>query len=425
MAVQKTLLANGAEGLFIENSRFNTTLVSFNFYLPLEREKAAAYALLPFILTSCSKAYPDFSKLNFKLSKLYGARLSAHSEKSGDYQVLKMAVSVIGDRYSLDGETLTSEAIDLLTGLIFEPNVEDGAFLPADAEREKRKAIEHIKGEFAEKRIYAKNRLIEEMYKDSVYGTPKCGTVEDVEKLDGKALFEAWQDMLKTGYIRVNVVSSSVPNRLFDSLSEKLTSLNRTDVIDIGKTELTLPAEKVNKITEKSPVNQGKLVMGFSAEGLNDKNKAVLLVTSDIFGGGPYSKLFTNVREKMSLCYYCSARSIRAKGLVTVESGVESRNAEKALNAITEQLNYLQKGILSDEEFNSSIIGLTDTLNSYNDSQAAIESWYATRIFDDEVLSPEDYAAELKKITKEDVIDTAKGIKLHTVFLLLPEEEKK
>ena len=63
-------LSEGAEVVFIKNSRFNTTLVSFNFYMPLTREHAAEYALLPFVLTTCSKQYPDFSKLNFKLSKL-------------------------------------------------------------------------------------------------------------------------------------------------------------------------------------------------------------------------------------------------------------------------------------------------------------------------------------------------------------------
>ena len=72
MSAKITQLSNGAEGVFIQNDRFNTTLVSFNFYVPLKKETAAEYALLPFVMTTCSKAYPDFSALNFKLAKLYG-----------------------------------------------------------------------------------------------------------------------------------------------------------------------------------------------------------------------------------------------------------------------------------------------------------------------------------------------------------------
>ena len=165
-------LAKGAEGLFIGNDRFNTTLISCNFFLPLNKATVAEYALLPFILTSCSKKYPDFSRLNYKLNKLYGARLDASTEKYGDYQLLRMKISVINDCYNLDGESLVSQAAELLLGLIFEPNTPDNAFVESDLNREKRKAIEHIRGEFSEKRVYAKNRLIEEMYRGSAYGLP-------------------------------------------------------------------------------------------------------------------------------------------------------------------------------------------------------------------------------------------------------------
>ena len=147
MLENKITLSNGVDGFFVKNNRFNTTLISFNFFLPLKKDTVAVNALLPFMLTTSSKKYPDFSKLNLKLSRLYGAHLSASSEKAGDYQLLKMAISVIGDKYTLDEESLTVEACDLLSELIFEPNIENGAFLEADLEREKRKAIEHIQGE--------------------------------------------------------------------------------------------------------------------------------------------------------------------------------------------------------------------------------------------------------------------------------------
>ena len=112
-------LADGAEGLFVKNERFNTTSVSFNFYLPLAADTAAAYALLPFILTTCGEKYPDFSVLNYKLAKLYGAQLDASAEKLGDYQLLRMRISVINDKYTFESESLLKEATDMLTSLVF------------------------------------------------------------------------------------------------------------------------------------------------------------------------------------------------------------------------------------------------------------------------------------------------------------------
>jgi len=421
---EKTVpLANGVEGLFVKNSRFNTTLISCNFYVPLRSETAAEFALLPFILTSCSKKYADFSKLNFKLSRLYGARLDASAEKYGDFQLLKMTVSVIDDRYTLDGESLINEATDLLLQLIFEPNTEDNSFLEADIIREKRKAIEHIKSEYSEKRIYAKNRLIEEMYKGSAYGVAKCGTVSDVEKINGKNLYSAWEKLLKTAFIRFQVIGSALPDGLFENISEKFSSLCRENITDCKKSLPTPYTEIPYNVNETSAVNQGKLVMGFSSDLYgNDDVSLPLMIMCDIFGGGPYSKLFSNVREKMSLCYYCSAAAVRMKGLITVESGVETANAEKAEKEILNQLELVKNGDFTDFEFESSVKSIKDSLGGYEDSQSSIDQWYALKVNNDEAYTPKDIIEKISTITREDVIKAANGVNLHTVYKLLPKE---
>ncbi len=416
-------IGDGVSGVFVENNRFNTTLISFNFYLPLKKETVAENALLPFVLTTCGKEYPSFSRLNYKLASLYGASLEATAEKLGDLQLLRMAVSTINDEYTLDGENVVLEATKMLNSLLFNPKAENGEFCEADVEREKRKAIEHIRGELNEKRLYAKQRLIEEMYKGTPYGLPKCGTEADVNAITGKSLFDAWQNMLKSAYIRVQVVGKSIPNGLFENLSEAFSKIERQNITDIYKVTGTEKASEVKTVTEKMDIAQGKLVMGFSCDLFGDYAKTLpLMVTTDIFGGGPYSRLFSNVREKLSLCYYCSASGVRSKGLLTVESGVESKNAEAAQKEILNQLEIVKRGEFGDFEYNSSIKSICDSLNSYYDSQISIDLWYALRALGKELLSPEDVAERIAKVTKEDIMETAKGINLNTVYKLLPKE---
>lgn len=418
-------LSDGVEGLFIKNDRFNTTSISFNFYLPLSANTVAGYALLPFVLTTCGKQFKDFSALNYKLNKLYGARLGASTEKIGDYQLLRMTVSVINDKYTIDEESLVMQASELILALIFEPNVENNAFLEADLAREKRKAIEHIKGEISEKRTYAKNRLIQEMYKGSAYGIPKCGTVEDVEAITGESLYNSWLNMLSMAFVRVQVIGSAVPNGLFEAIAEKFNNIERKNITDCTNSEATKPCEIPNVVVERMDVKQGKLVLGFSSEMFgNDDETIPLMVMCDIFGGGPYSRLFANVREKMSLCYYCSASSVRAKGLITVDSGVEIENADKAQTEILNQLEIVKKGDFTDFEFNSSIKSICDSLNSYNDSQGSLDLWYALKVNNLNLYSLEDIAEKISAVTREDVINTAGGVKLHTVYKLLPKEDK-
>ncbi len=167
--------------------------------------------------------------------------------------------------------------------------------------------------------------------------------------------------------------------------------------------------------------------MGFSSELYgDDEHTAALTVMCDIFGGGPYSRLFTNVREKMSLCYYCASSSVKAKGLITVDSGVEKENAEKAEKEILNQLSVIQQGDFTDDEFESSIKSIIDSFKSYNDSQGLLDAWYSIKIVKDKLLSPEDAANLILNVTRDDVTAVANGIKLHTVFKLLPKakEEK-
>jgi len=416
-------IAQGVEGLFIENNRFNTTSISYNFYLPLKEETVAENALLPFILTASSKKNPDFSALNLKLDKLYGARLDASAEKYGDCQLLSMRISCINDRFTFDSDSLVKSASDMLLGLIFEPNTENGAFMENDVEREKRKAIEHIKGEIAEKRVYAKNRLISEMYKGEAYGIQKCGTVEQVEAITGESLYSAWVNMLSSAFVRVQVIGESLPPKFFEGVAEKFENLSRGDITDCRLCKPTAPAKKVKTVFEKMDVKQGKLVMGFSSEMYGDDDISLpLMVMCDIFGGAPYSRLFTNVREKMSLCYYCAASTVRYKGLLTVDSGVEWQNADKAVNEILNQLEIMQKGEFTDFEFESSIKSICDTLKGSYDSQNGIDLWYALKINNRQLYSPEDIIEKIKAITREDVIYAARGVKLHTIYKLLPKE---
>lgn len=414
-------LGKGIEGLFIKNGRFNTTSISFNFYLPLNQKTVAHNALLPFLLTSSSKKYPDFTSLNTKLAKLCGARLDASCEKYGDCQLLRMTISVINDNFSLDEDSLVIEASDLLLDLIFNPNTENDCFNASDVEREKRKAIEHIKGEIAEKRTYAKQRMIAEMFAGTPYGLPKCGTVEEVEKITGESIFKAWGNMLKTASVRVHVVGDKMPQNFFERIKERFMGIERSNITDYRVCKPAVPSAKVNTVTEKMDVKQGKLVMGFTSDMYGEDDLSLpLMVMCDVFGGGPYSRLFTNVREKMSLCYYCSASSVRYKGLLTVDSGVELENCEKAEKEILNQLEIMKNGEFLDSQLESSIKSFCDSLKTYYDSQNSLDLWYALKVHNKNLYSPEDIIEKVKTVTKEDVIYAARGIKLHTVYKLLP-----
>ena len=416
-------IADGVKGLFVENKRFSTTHISVNLYLPLKKETIAVNALLPYVLSSCCKEYPDFSALNLRLSELYGADVGGIVDKIGDTQVLKFFSFCIEDEFIPDAIPVAEQACDLLFSMIFEPSVENGSFFDKDVEREQRLTLEKIAGIINDKRTYAISRIIGEIYKDEAFGQLKTGSYEDVSAITGKALYSAWQEVISSAEIRIQVIGKKLPDGLFERLKQKLEGFNRK----VTKLEPTKPKKAnttVNRICEKMDVSQGKLVMGFCTEHIGtDVDTAFLAVFADLFGGGPYSKLFANVREKYSLCYYCAARPNRTKGYLLVDSGVEPGNAERAEKEILNQLEDMKKGNFTSEDLAASVSSIKESLVCLNDSESALDNWYSMRVFG-EPITPEEYISAVEKVTLEDVIKAANLYTLDTVYQIMPQNKE-
>lgn len=423
---EHVMLANGVEGMFIRNTRFKTTRISFNFYLPLSPQTVAVNALLPCVLTSCSEEYRTFTELNRKLKELYGAALTETSVKLDELQCITVAITALCDRYTPDGSRTVMEAAQLLAGLIFAPLLEGERFRDADVQREKRQLIERINGEINDKRTYARNRMISEMYDGLPYGLPSNGTAEAVAAITPEELFEAWQSLLKSAYVRIQAVGESLPDGLFKAAAAAFDAIKRENVTDIYTMSGTASRDNVKRVVEKRDVTQGKLVMGFDSKlwGAGEDSDA-LTVMADIFGGGPYSRLFENVREKQSLCYYCACSCARTKGMLMVDCGVEAANAEKAEAEILKQLEVMKQGLFESETLTASVRSLTDALLSRNDSQLGIDAWYALRVREKDPVTPEELAKRFAGVTVQQVVEAAKGINLNTVYLLMPNDDNK
>ncbi len=414
-------VAKGVDCYFIPNDRFSTTLITCNFYIPLSNDTMACDSLLPYLLSSCSEDYKDYIDLNIRLLELYGADISCSVTKCGDCFHIKLGINVINDDFSLDSCHPVTEAAELLCGLIFNPALENGGFIKADIEREKRKTIERIEGEINNKRRFARTRLLAEMFGSDPYGKFSYGSAEEVSEITSDMLVATWKKLLETAYIRICVVAENYPEEAFGKFSNRFKTINRHNITETSVFKELPKNDCVNDITERFDVTQGKLAMGYTSElhgSLSDA--AALSLLSDVWGGGPYSKLFENVREKESLCYYCSASSRRSKGFLTVESGIEEKNAQKVIDAVERELDDIRNGKFDDSIIEASKKSITDSLAAYYDNATALDAWYTRELGD--LLTPEQASEIISRVTREDIINAAKGVKLHTIYRLLPKE---
>lgn len=400
----------------VKTDKFKTCRVNICMAMPLD-EKVSSRAILPYMFQRRCAKYPDYIALNRVLDELYGATISAGVTKRGEAQILSFSLTAVDDRFALDGDKVALECATLLTDMIFDP-LTDGESFPQDiVEQEKRLLIELIENERNDKRRYALLRCEEAMFADEAYGISRFGTSEAVKALTPKEIYSAWRETLEKATVQITMVSSMDAQPVVDLLKEKFALIDRrpTEISTVFVPALPKP----NYVCESMPIKQGKLVMGFRTGMRNaDDMMPAMKIAVDIFGGGTYSKLFSVVREKMSLCYYCSAALYNSKGIVMVQSGIEDANEEKAKSEIINQLSLTANGEFSDEDFASSIKSITDSINSNSDTPEEICGWYASQSLRDELKTPEEYVDEIKRVDREDVIRAAKTIMLDTVFML-------
>ena len=402
---------------YITDNRFTTSLITVTMYMPLDVETISEYSILVNLLTRTCKAYPDFTSMSKKLSSLYGATVSFDCEKIGDRLALRFNIKGIGDRYSLDDEKLSKEFSDLLCKMIFEPNVNDESFDEKEVEQCKREQIDMIDSLYNDKRIYALHSAIAFMHEGEPFAVSRFGTKENVKKVNGKSLYKAWKELISKSKVEIYYIGENSPEIMIETFSSYFGRIDRSPVELINS-----PVQEHDTVRYKNEVmnlSQSKMILGFRTNCFeDDKNAIALLFMNSLLGGGAHSKLFNNVREKLSLCYYCFSRNNPYKATLFIESGVESENIEKAKTAILGEIEAIANSDISDFEFNSTREFLVNSLYKISDSQNDIVEWYLSKTFNSKILSPQQHAELIKKVTKEEIVCAAKKLQLDTVYTL-------
>ena len=412
------LLAPGVSFLSLPDTRFKTAQLTAALLLPLTEETAAENAIVPYLLRRCCAAYPDMTALNRRLNELYGARVYASVARLGDLRALVINAGSIDDRFALQGEAVVEECASLLLSMLFEPALEGGLFREQDVEQERRCLIEQIEAEINEKRLYARHRC-EQLLCPGAYSVPLYGTAERARALTRESVTAAWKRILSTAKIQWfyqgsgdGAAAAEAVRRRFQALGDRRPAALATE------TRFAEP-DGLARQTEEMAVNQSKLVMGLRvgvAEPDGDVNAARLM--NALFGGTPHSLLFRNVREKLSLCYYCSSSYDRLKGVMLVDSGVEADQAGQAEAEILRQLELLQRGEFSGEDLESARKAVLNQFLSVGDLQSTQAAWYLGQCAGESFVTPEEAAEQIAAVTKEEVCRTAQTVRPACVYRL-------
>lgn len=421
--------SNLMPGVFLTNvctKKFKSSVLSLSLVTPLKAETAAVNALIPSILRRGTALHPDMQSLSAALDELYGGSVEPLVRKKGEKQCVGFVGSFLDDAYTLDGSSILERAVELLGELLLRPYTQDGAFCPDYTRQEKANLKDRIAAEVNEKRQYAVSRLVEEMCASEPYGVGRMGKAEDVEAITPQSAWAQYQNLLAHSRLEIYYCGSANPH-VVCAIFQKvliLAGLPREGGYEVPETVIVPSAQAPRRVEEVLDVAQGKLTMGFRTGGVTagSPQYPALTLCNALFGGTTTAKLFLNVREKLSLCYYASSSVHRYKGLMVVSSGVEFSNVKRAEDEILAQLEACRKGEFEDREITGARAYTVSSLLTILDNQGRQEDWWLGQAVAGLSQSPQELAEAVRQVTVDEAVEAARALSLDTVYFLKGEE---
>lgn len=396
--------------------KFKTGCFSINFLRPHTKQTAALDALLPSVLLRATEHYPDIRAISMRLDELYGASFGTIVRRKGEAKLTGFYADFIEDAFLPQGEHVFEKMAAFAKEVLLHPYTENGCFAERFVEGEKQNLINAIEGAVNDKRTYATQKMIRTMCENEAYGVPRLGTAEDVAKITAQELMAHYRRVLESSRVEIFYAGRQSAQTVAAAFADLLP--DRTGAFETVSTEVIRTAGTVKECSEAMDVTQGKLVMGLrTGITAKDDDFAALMLLNAVYGSGVTSKLFVNVREKMSVCYYASSSVDKHKGLMIISSGVDFADYERAKDAILKELDDCKQGKISEEELASARTQTVSALRMALDAPVRLDDFYVGMAIEPCEDIPE-LIEHIETLTVDDLAAAARKLTLDTVYFL-------
>ena len=420
MTLQKVRVTEQIHLTCIQTDKFKTGSLTFTVTMPLTRENIYFNTVLPGVLRRGTERYPDMASLNRRLDELYASTVEIRAEKLGRNFALIFSAELLDEDYASEGVSITDGVMEVISEMLLHPKLEANSFPSAAVEQEKQFERDALRATVNTPRAYAAMRLNEIMYRNDTE-TPTLEELEEgLRSITGERLAEHYRTILHASPLEVFYVGTLSPDDIAILLRKYFSDWSGPASHSL-QTPHPEPSAGFCSRTEKMPVSQGKLAMGFRVGVVSDgksDDTFTALVLNEIFGGSPASKLFLNVREKKSLCYYCASGYRPYAGIITVSSGIRNENRAIAEQAILEQMEDIRQGNISETEFRAAKVSLDNTYRQLYDNPFALQTFYENRSLLGIRETIEDCRRKVAAVRPEDVIALSSQVHCDSVFFI-------
>ena len=407
--------------------RFKSENISIYFALPTKQKDSVKRSLLLSVLKRGTEKYPTQKDINERLDELYATLVNLKNQKFDNIQLLGVSADVIYSSYTENGEDLMPDVLEVIGQMLYHPRFDEktGVFCEEFVKSEKENYKSIILSQINEPRTYAAIRCREEMFKSIGIIDTLDNMCEKIDNVSATELYDCYNDIINNSKLLVFYVGKRSADEVKSLIAKAFEGKDINALKKSNGIKLLSNLETPNEVIETTENSQGRLIMGFNCGVTwHDEDYYAMLLCNEIFGASPISKMFMNVREKLSLCYECSSIYNSARGAVFATTGIDSANYEQTKNAILAQLDDIKQGRISQKEFEAAKKSIYNVYSALCDSPNAIERFYLGRIINEIDIDISDFLAILEKLTVDDVVKAAHKLSLHTVYFLRGESEE-
>lgn len=375
----------------IETSKFKNITLSFRFGLKYNPKLKASLLVLSNMLFETSKNYETKVKMATKKDLLYGFNGQSMVNCYGNVLVFNASFDFVNPRFLKDVNI--DDYITFIDELLLNPLLDNdklneskkntSAALKRRLDNPSSLASDNFYGELSKDdekfNIYRNGNLLE------VIGTLELKDIEEAYKL----LFSSRLDIYAIG---------DIDEKLLSYLNKFKTNGN------ISMNDSSAVYDTKEEITFKKKVSQSTLIYSYSTP-FNRAHKDYIAFNlgNIVFGGIPTSLLFSNVREKHSLCYSIAAVSLKNDGVVMVKTLIDKNNKEKAVKDIEEQFMCMVNGDYDESVLFSAKQMLMNNLMSIDDDIDYLLDHLYINDLRNSYESLDEYIDKMLKVTKEDI----------------------
>lgn len=414
----------------IKTDKFKMSRLSFNFILPADAERSPKTRLMMATMMRGCEKYPSVVAINKRLDELYGATVTWRATTVGERHVFRISCEILSEKYRLpgDGESILRGVCEVILEILFAPlRGADGLLDKTNFESEKKLAIDAIKAKINDQKAYAAEKCKNLMFKGEKSGISAEGTVEQLEKMTLSDITENIDHFLKDSLLECYYVGSDDVDEVVRLVGDRFATIGRESNELFGdESALERAADfKIRELEETMNVSQSRLNIGLtSGVVMNDREYYAMSLFNEIFGGSSVAKLFMNVREKQSLCYYCYSSYSSATGTLMIGCGIKRENREKAYKEIEKQLREMQAGNFDENDINTAKRTIISGILQMSDNPSAIEAFKFRRFLAGISESSEEAIEKVNKVTRDEIITVAGKVKLDSVYFLCGEGEE-